>query len=264
MQLFNQAMNANSYEDAENAWTKAIDLAPNNSAAFSNRGTLRLQAGQWSAAIEDLQRSIEIDEKGGRGADASVLNNLGNAKGAIGLWDSAMEDFLKASKDDSMREIALANYALAAFETGKDELAVKTAQTILRKDPEFWDMRAALTAFHWGIGDLDKAEDEWQTLCTSGRGFGQSESAESVRSFGDVAYASKLLEQQVKQQLNIAAGVDEDDLGDDTPCQLYKTTDTVAGRWPPRPTAALDAYLRVTSVGQALGYDGMVKEYKFK
>ena len=264
LQLFNQAMNANSYEDAENAWTKAIDLAPNNSAAFSNRGTLRLQAGQWSAAIEDLQRSIEIDEKGGRGADASVLNNLGNAKGAIGLWDSAMEDFLKASKDDSMREIALANYALAAFETGKDELAVKTAQTILRKDPEFWDMRAALTAFHWGIGDLDKAEDEWQTLCTSDRGFGQSESAESVRSFGDVAYASKLLEQQVKQQLNIAAGVAEDDLGDDTPCQLYKTTDTVAGRWPPRPTAALDAYLRVTSVGQALGYDGMVKEYKFK
>ena len=69
---------------------------------------------------------------------------------------------------------------------------MKTAQTILRKDPEFWDMRAALTAFHWGIGDLDKAEDEWQTLCTSGRGFGQSESAESVRSFGGVAQASKL------------------------------------------------------------------------
>jgi len=263
-QLFNQAMNAKSYEDAENAWTKAIELAPSNSAAFSNRGTLRLQAGQWQAAIEDLQRSIEIDANEGRSADASVLNNLGNAKGAIGEWESAMDDFLKASKDDSMREIALANYALAAFETGKEELAVKTAQTILRKDPEFWDMRAALTAFHWGAGDLDKAEYEWQTLCTSGRGFGQNESAESVRSFGDVAYASKLLEQQLKQQLDIAAGKMEDELGNDTPCQLYKTTDTVAGRWPPRPTAALDAYLRVRSVGQALDYDGIVKEYKFK
>ncbi|CAL6320563.1 unnamed protein product [Bathycoccus prasinos] len=263
-QLFNQAMNASSYEDAENAWSKAIELAPNNSAALSNRGTLRLQAGQWSAAIEDLQRSIEIDVKEGKTADASVLNNLGNAKGAVGDWESAMDDFLKASKDDSMREIALANYALAAFETGMDELAVKTAQTILRKDPEFWDMRAALTAFHWGAGDLDKAEYEWQTLCTSGRGFGQSESAEGVRSFGDVAYASKLLEQQLKQQLDIAAGVTEDELGNDTPCQLYKTTDTVAGRWPPRPTAALDAYLRVKDVGQALDYDGIVKEYKFK
>ena len=263
-QLFNQAMNASSYEDAESAWSKAIELAPNNSAALSNRGTLRLQAGQWSAAIEDLQRSIEIDVKEGKTADASVLNNLGNAKGAVGDWESAMDDFLKASKDDSMREIALANYALAAFETGMDELAVKTAQTILRKDPEFWDMRAALTAFHWGAGDLDKAEYEWQTLCTSGRGFGQSESAEGVRSFGDVAYASKLLEQQLKQQLDIAAGVTEDELGNDTPCQLYKTTDTVAGRWPPRPTAALDAYLRVKDVGQALDYDGIVKEYKFK
>jgi sugar/nucleoside kinase (ribokinase family)/Tfp pilus assembly protein PilF len=265
--LFNKAMNANTYEDAEDAWTKAIELAPENSACYSNRGTIRLQAGRWELAIEDLQKSIDIDERiGNRGADASVLNNLGNAKGAIGKWQDAMNDFLKASKDDSMREIALANYSLAAFEINQDELAVKTAQTILRKDPEFWDMRAALTAFHWGSGDLDKAEYEWQTLCTSGRGFGQKDSAEGVRSFGDVAYASKLLEQQLKQQLDIAAGINEGDaqFGNDTPCALYRTTDTVAGRWPPRVTAALDAYLRVKRTGQALDYDGKVKEYKFK
>ena len=88
-----------------------------------------------------------------------------------------MEDFLKASKDDSMREIALANY-FGCFETVK-RLAVKTAQTYFERTGFGI---CGPTAFHWGIGDLDKAEDEWQTLCTSGRGFGQSESAESVRS----------------------------------------------------------------------------------
>ena len=74
-----------------------------------------------------------------------------------------MEDFLKASKDDSMREIALANYALAAFETGKDELAVKTAQTILRKDPEFWDMLRSFNRFPLGHREI------WIKQNTSGK-----------------------------------------------------------------------------------------------
>ena len=61
---------------------KLLELAPNNSAALTIENP-SLQAGQWSAAIEDLQRSIEIDVKEGKTADASVLNNLGNAKGRL-------------------------------------------------------------------------------------------------------------------------------------------------------------------------------------
>ena len=51
--------------------------------------------------------------------------------------------------------------------------------------------------------------------------------------------------------------------GDDTPCALYKSTAIVAPRWPPRCTAALDAFLKVTRVGEALDYDGAVKQYRF-
>ena len=43
---FEEAMAAGAdYDAADRAWTKAIELAPLNSAAWSNRGTKRLQAG---------------------------------------------------------------------------------------------------------------------------------------------------------------------------------------------------------------------------
>lgn len=51
--------------------------------------------------------------------------------------------------------------------------------------------------------------------------------------------------------------------GDDTPCRMYESTAIVAPRWPPRCTAALDAFLKVARVGEALDYDGVVKRYEF-
>lgn len=40
---FNKALRSESLEEAENAWSEAVDLAPDNSAVWSNRGTIRLQ-----------------------------------------------------------------------------------------------------------------------------------------------------------------------------------------------------------------------------
>lgn len=39
--------------------------------------------------------------------------------------------------------------------------------------------------------------------------------------------------------------------------------DRVKGRWPPRATAALDAFLSVSNSGVAKGYDGRVQQYDF-
>ena len=49
--------------------------------------------------------------------DALTLNNLGNAEGALGNWDAAIADYLEASKDRELQAIALANLALAQFQT---------------------------------------------------------------------------------------------------------------------------------------------------
>lgn len=46
----------------------------------------------------------------------------------------------------------------------KDSDAIKVAKNILRKDPDFLDVRCALTAFSWAAGNRAAAEDEWQRL----------------------------------------------------------------------------------------------------
>ena len=271
---FEEAMSAGAdYDAADAAWTKAINIAPLNSAGWSNRGTKRLQAGRWRDARDDLERSVELASDPNN-PDALTLNNLGNAEGALGNWDAAMANYLEASKDPSreMESIALANLALAKFQVNDVDGSLRVARNILRKDPEFWDVRALATAVLWADGREEDAEAEWQQLCRSGRGFGASNSAEDARKGGDVAYAARLLEQQVAQQAAVVTGKlntdgarkDGRDVGgDDTPCALYKSTAIVAPRWPPRCTAALDAFLKVTRVGEALDYDGAVKQYRF-
>ena len=262
-ELFNRAMQASTYEESEAAWTRAIEITEPasraRSAALSNRGTLRLQYSDWTGAVADLQASVDGD---GNNPDPLALNNLGNALGALGRWDEAMSAYLEASRTEDMREIALANYALAAFQIKKEDLAMSTLRKVLRRDPEFLDARAALSAFLWATGDFDAAEAEWTFLCKSGRGFGAQRSAEEKRDAGALAYGFELFTQSAAQIVaELDGGVKE--AGLDTPCRLYKTTDVVANRWPPRCTAALDAFLRVRRDGQALDYDGEVKTFDF-
>lgn len=263
IELFNRAMQATTYEESEAAWTRAIEMTEPasraRSAALSNRGTLRLQYSDWMGAVADLQESVDGD---GDNPDPLALNNLGNALGALGRWDEAMSAYLEASRTEDMREIALANYALAAFQIKKEDLAMSTLRKVLRRDPEFLDARAALSAFLWATGDFDAAESEWTFLCKSGRGFGAQRSAEEKRDAGALAYGFELFTQSAAQIVaELDGGVKE--AGLDTPCRLYKTTDVVANRWPPRCTAALDAFLRVRRDGQALDYDGEVKTFDF-
>ena len=272
-ELFSQALaSGSSFEDSDRLYGEVLALQPGNSVALANRGTLRLQNRRWRDAASDLRRAVELD--GGLHAAAPVaVNNLGNALGVVGDWPGALEAYgaaadARSSRRDGLAEIARANAALALFQLSRTDEALKMLAAITRRDPEFFDARAATAAFLWSVGREADAEAAWQLLCTSGRGFGASRSAEEGRSddggaADDLSYAGRLLGQQVQQQLGVIGVVPVRDNGDDTPCRLYKNVATVSARWPPRATAALDAFLRVSRKGSATGYDGEALEYDF-
>mmetsp|Transcript_25082 Transcript_25082/g.79498 ORF Transcript_25082/g.79498 Transcript_25082/m.79498 type:complete len:334 (+) Transcript_25082:827-1828(+) len=219
---FQEAMDAGQdFDAADKAWTRCVELAPDNAPAWSNRGTLRLQFGKWEDARSDLQHARELEEGAGGEANALLLNNLGNSKGACGDWEGAKKDFLAASQDASIESIALANLALASFQTGDAEGAVRVARQVLRRDPNFLDMQAALVAFMWGSGKEAEAEAEWNRLQQAGDGLGGQLYGRSV------------------------------------------AVARVAPRWPPRPAAALSAFLSLTREADALGYNGTRSVYKF-
>jgi tetratricopeptide (TPR) repeat protein len=104
---------------ADKAWTDAISLDANNSSAWSNRGTLRLQHGHWADARSDLLQALELEMADGGQPSGLVLNQLGNADGAVGLWEDACEHYRRAAEVSlEMESIALANLALAHCQLG--------------------------------------------------------------------------------------------------------------------------------------------------
>jgi hypothetical protein len=46
----------------------------------------------------------------------------------------------------------------------RDAEALRVARGVLRKDPEFLDVRCACTAFLWAMGEGAAAEGEWNQL----------------------------------------------------------------------------------------------------
>lgn len=89
-------------------------MDPNNPNAWSNRGTSRLQFGRWQDARSDLLKALELESADGGQPSALVLNQLGNADGAVGEWELACEHYRRAAQSSQeLESIASANLALA-------------------------------------------------------------------------------------------------------------------------------------------------------
>jgi tetratricopeptide (TPR) repeat protein len=192
-QLFSQAFAASQTGDfaqEESLWSQAIELVPENPAAWSNRGNARVSQGKLDAAIADYTQAITIapeqpDAYLNRGAaleglgqwqsaiadynqvlelnpkDPAAYNNRGNAEAGLGDWQTAITDYYQAFDLAPDYAFARANYALALYQVGKEMQAIKAMQDLVRRYPSFADMRASLTAALWAQGRKGEAESYW-------------------------------------------------------------------------------------------------------
>ncbi len=191
--LFRQAFMAlqtGDFASADRYWTEAIEQFPDNPAAWSNRGNIRVAQNQLTEAIADYNRAIELapDEPApylNRGIalaglgqwqaaianynqvltlnaqDADAYNNRGNAYAGLGDWPAAIADYQQAIAIRNTDVTAQTNYALALYQTEQDTEALKRLRQIVRKYPNFADARAALTAVLWQQGQRGEAESNW-------------------------------------------------------------------------------------------------------
>ena len=148
--LYEQALNASRSGDFVQAlplWDRVLEQSPQDAAALSNRGNVRLALGDLDGAIEDQTLSIalapeEADPHLNRGTaeealqdwpaaaadylwilerqpdDASALYNLGNVRGSEGDWNGARDLYGKASLARPGFAMARSSEALAAWQEG--------------------------------------------------------------------------------------------------------------------------------------------------
>ncbi len=191
--LFKNALDLGSvgrFDLALQEWNKYLDSYPDDAAAFSNRGNVRLVIGDVKGSIDDQNKAIsmdpsEIDPYINRGiaeealglwsqakkdyifvisqdsTNFSALYNLANVEGSTSHWEKAKDLFSKASLYNPGFAMARSSMALADFQLGNIDQSEKELKKLIRRYPTFVDARAALTALNWSQGEYGKAESNW-------------------------------------------------------------------------------------------------------
>ena len=185
-----QASQSGDFVQALPLWDQVLELSPNDAAAVSNRGNVRLALGDPDGAIADQTRSIELapeepDPHLNRGTaeeslqdwaaaeadylwilerdatDASALYNLGNVRGSTGDWDSARRLYEEAADARPGFAMARSSAALAAWQQEDLVWAEAELRKLIRRYPLFADARAALSGLLWQGGSSGEAESHW-------------------------------------------------------------------------------------------------------
>ena len=191
--LYEQALTASRRGDFAEAlplWDQVLLHSPDDAAALSNRGNVRLALGDPDGAIADQSRSIhlapeESDPHLNRGTaeealqdwsaaaddylwilkrdpdDASALYNLANVRGSEGQWPEARELYGQASLARPGFAMARSSEALAAWQNGELDWAEAELRKLIRRYPMFADARAALSGLLWRQGSRGEAESHW-------------------------------------------------------------------------------------------------------
>ena len=191
--LFERALQESKNGDfiqAQEDWSLFLIENPNDAAALSNRGNIRLALGDPQGAIRDQTKAIEISPEDldpylNRGIaeealklwedasndykhvleknpkDVSALYNLGNVMGSMDNWIEAQRLFAQASSSTNSLAMARSSEALSLYQLGDLDLAEKKIRILIRKYPLFADPRAALSAILWRKGFSGEAESNW-------------------------------------------------------------------------------------------------------
>ncbi len=191
--LFEKALAASQDGDfvvALSLWDEVIEIAPDNPAALSNRGNVRLALGDPKGAISDQNHAIELNSREldpyvNRGiaeealqaweaaandyelvlqrdpGNASALYNLGNVSGAQDHWMQAKDFFNRASLARPGFAMARSSKALCDYELGLLDDAEHELRSLIRRYPMMADARAALSALLWRKGFSGEAESHW-------------------------------------------------------------------------------------------------------
>ena len=135
---------------------KAINLNPNEVDPYINRGIAEEALGLWSRAKKDYMFVIAKDSE-----NFSALYNYANVEGSLSNWEKARDLFSKAAKYNTGFAMARSSMALADYQLGNFDESEKELKKLIRRYPTFVDARAALTALNWSKGFSGQAESNW-------------------------------------------------------------------------------------------------------
>ena len=111
-------------------YNKAIELNPEFAEPYNNHGNVHRERGEHDRAIEDYNKAIKFNPK-----LAIAYNGRGAAYAKKGDFDNAIEDYTKAIDLKSDYANAYNNRGVAYFKKGEDDLAIKDYTMAIKHQP---------------------------------------------------------------------------------------------------------------------------------
>jgi tetratricopeptide (TPR) repeat protein len=108
------------YNEAIEAFNKAIELNPKDAVAYNNRGAAYGQIGNYKQQIEDSSKALQLNPK-----DAVAFNNRGVAYGELGNYEQEIEDCTKAIELNPKLAVAYYHRGVAYQKLGNRKQAIK-------------------------------------------------------------------------------------------------------------------------------------------
>lgn len=124
-------LESDEFNKAIDCYNKEIELYPNYSDGYNNRGVTYYRLQQYNLAIEDYNKAIELNQ-----TSSTYYHNRGGAYSELQQYASAIEDYNKAIELDPKYEAVWNAKGLALIYLGEYEEALKALDKALEINPD--------------------------------------------------------------------------------------------------------------------------------
>lgn len=149
--LFSEAYNSEKLDDQFSLYNKIIELNPNNSLAYNNRGNVLLSNKEYNKAISEYNKAIELDPR-----NPKFYNNRGIAYKKIEDYDKAIRDYEKAIELEPSFLDPYNNLSDLYRITDEYNKAIKLSNKAIKIDPNDPEAYGELAEIYASINDDKK------------------------------------------------------------------------------------------------------------
>lgn len=118
------------YKEAINSYSKVIELEPESSDAYVNRGVAYAKLEQRDMSMKDYNKAIELDPD-----DIDAYFNRAISYDFLGQADAAIKDYTKAIEIDSSYARAYVNRATVYSDLGQFDEAINDCNQAIKLNP---------------------------------------------------------------------------------------------------------------------------------
>jgi tetratricopeptide (TPR) repeat protein len=167
-------------------YDRAIELKPDYSLAFANRGEFRRRQGDWAGALADFNRALEIEPV------AIAFNNralLMHAKGDLAAARADLDQAIKLKPDEAE---FFRNRGQIRLLSGDLDGGLADAEQALGLRPDWVEACNLLAEIQRKKGDLDRALENFSRVIAKTPAFGPAYNGRGLAKFARGEYAEAL------------------------------------------------------------------------